>query len=71
MNRQDKSYNIGNPFVPILKKRRMEEDQSKKKSAPKTGSRMQILKIADKLKEKISSATQVSSYIFFISLIFP
>lgn len=47
----------GNPFVPVLKQKRINEE-AKKKSEGKVGPRQQILKIADKLKQRISCSEQ-------------
>ena len=55
MKNKDQFYQNGNPFVPILKKKRIIEKI--KKSGQKAGSRRQILKIADRLKDKIKNTT--------------
>lgn len=54
MSSARESKNGGNPFMPVLKQKRMIEEQTKMKVPIKTGPRSHILKIADKLKEKIS-----------------
>ena len=54
----DSSANAGNPFAPVLRNRKLGEEGTRTKQLPQTGARKEILKIADKLKERISKTTQ-------------
>ena len=50
----DRKPKLKNKFEPVLATKRTKVMSAQKPKMAKTGSRMQILKIADKLKDKIN-----------------
>lgn len=54
MSIHNMSFTRGETYEPVLQKKRMQERRTKKRPS-KCESRMQILKIADKIKKKINN----------------